>query len=268
MDYFKTFENIKNAFIKYVKLLPDNGLLVVNADDNNCLDLLKYTNATQITYGINNENANFVAHDISFNNNGFPTFSVYKNSKFLGEFSLSVAGQHNILNALSCIALCDYYGIHVDILKQALLEFTGAHRRLEFKGTFNNVSVYDDYAHHPTEITATRNALYNKKFNKAWVIFQPHTYSRTKNLLDDFAKALIDFDHIILTDIYAARETATYGVTSKTLAEKIEHLGKHCDYISSFDDIVEFIKNNAQDDDIVLTLGAGNVTDIGPMLLA
>ena len=267
LDYFKNFENIKTAFIKYVKLLPDDGLLVVNADDSNCIDLLNHTNATKITYGLNNKEANFTACDISFNNNGFPSFSVYKNGTLFGEFALSVAGKHNILNALSCIALCDYYGICVDILKQALLEFTGANRRLEYKGNFNNVSVYDDYAHHPTEILATQNALYNKKFNEAWVIFQPHTYSRTKNLLQDFAHALINFDHIIITDIYAAREVPIEGVSSKNLVKRIQDLGKPCEYISKFDDIVRYVKENVQENDIVLTLGAGNVTEIGPMLI-
>lgn len=267
LDYFKNFENIKASFIKYVKLLPADGLIVVNADDSNCLDLLQYTNANTITYGIHNEKANFTARNITFNNDGFPSFDVYKNNEFFGNFTLSVAGNHNVLNALSCIALCDYYKISVDVLKQALLEFTGANRRLEYKGKFSCVSIYDDYAHHPTEIVATKNALYNKKFNDAWVIFQPHTYSRTKNLLDDFVNALIGFDHIIITDIYAAREKPIEGVSSKNLVQKIQDLGKHCEYISNFNDIVNFIKNNVKENDIVLTLGAGNVTDIGPMLL-
>lgn len=247
--------------------MPNDGLIVVNADDSNCLDLLQHTNSTAITYGINNPNANFIARDISFNNAGFPTFNVFKNEKLFGKFTLSVAGTHNILNALSCIALCDYYKISVEILQQALLEFTGANRRLEYKGKFKNVSIYDDYAHHPTEIMATRNALYNKTFNEAWVIFQPHTYSRTQKLLSDFAKALINFDHIIITDIYASREAPISGVSSYNLVQEIQNLGKDCEYISNFDDIVNFIKNNVNNDDIVLTLGAGNVTDIGPMLL-
>ena len=218
LDYFKNLDNIKNAFINYAKLLPNDGLIVVNADDANCLDLIKYTNAHAITYGLKNENANFIAKNITFDKNGFPTFSAYKNGELYGNFTLSVAGNHNVLNALSCIALCDFYGISADTIKIALSEFTGAHRRLEYKGSFNNISVYDDYAHHPTEIIATRNALYNKQFNEAWVVFQPHTYSRTKNLLEDFAKALMSYDHVIITDIYAARETNTYNITSKDLA--------------------------------------------------
>ncbi len=268
LDYFKTFDNIKNAFIKYVKLLPSNGILVLNADDTNCLDLKNHTVSSFITYGINNKNANFTAKNIAFNNNGFACFDVYKNGQFYSNIQLSVAGHHNVLNALACISLCDYYKISSDTIKEALLEFTGAHRRLEFKGSFNNISIYDDYAHHPTEIKATCNALYNKKFNKAWVIFQPHTYSRTKNLLNEFAESLSNFDNIIITDIYAARETDTYGVSSKDIADRLNSSRKaNCKYIPDFKDIVRYVKENAKPNDIILTLGAGDVTEIGSMLL-
>ena len=268
LDYFKTFDNVKNAFIKYVKLLPKDGILVLNADDKNCLDLKNHTLSSFITYGIDNQNANFTARNISFNDNGYPCFDVYKNNQFYSNIQLSVAGRHNILNALACTSLCDYYGISSNIIKSALLEFTGAHRRLEYKGSFNNIPVYDDYAHHPTEIKATCNALYNKNFNKAWVIFQPHTYSRTKNLLNEFAESLSGFDNIIITDIYAARENNTYGVSAKDIADRLNSSRKtNCKYISDFNDIVKYVKENAKPNDIILTLGAGNITDVGPMLL-
>jgi UDP-N-acetylmuramate--alanine ligase len=269
LDYFKNFENIKNAFVKYVKLLPEDGFLVVNADDANCLDLTKYTKSAFVTYGINNKDANYTADNIQFNYNGFAEFDVYKNKEFYEHIMLSVAGIHNVLNALACISLCDNYNISSSDIKSALLEFTGAHRRLEYKGSYNDISIYDDYAHHPTEIKATRNALYNKKFNESWVIFQPHTYSRTKNLLDDFVSALSNFDHVVLADIYAARETNTYGISSKDIADKLNKTksANYCKYISDFNDIVTYIKSNAKPHDVILTLGAGNVTDIGPMIL-
>ena len=267
LDYFKNFENIKNAFIKYVKLLPDDGLLVVNGDDKNALDLIEYTNATSITYGISNKNTDFFAVNIVFDNNGFPEFDVYAKGEFYGRIKLSIPGMHNVLNALACIALCDYYGINLNSIQKALLSFTGANRRFEFKGTVNGANIYDDYGHHPTEIVATAKALMNKKYNKSWVVFQPHTYSRTKNLMDDFAKALLNFDNIIILDIYAAREKNTYGVTSKDLADKICSLGKDALYIPDFNDCVKYLKENLQEDDIVITQGAGTVTEIGPMLL-
>lgn len=268
LDYFKTFENIKNAFIKYVKLLPDDGLLVVNGDDNNCLDLMQYTNSKTLTYGITNKHTNFFAVNIVFDNDGFAEFDVYHNDEFFDRIKLSVPGMHNVLNALACIALCTEYGIDKKYIKSALLKFTGAHRRFEFKGKVKNIaSVYDDYGHHPTEIVATAKSLMNKKYNKSWVIFQPHTYSRTKTLLTDFAKALLNFDNIIILDIYAARENNTYGITSKDLADKINSLGKEAKYIPNFDECVKYVKENVQENDIIMTLGAGTVTQIGPMLV-
>lgn len=267
LDYFKNFENIKNAFVKYVKILPDDGLLVVNGDDKNALDLITHTNATSITYGISNKNTDFFAINIVFDNNGFPEFDVYAKGEFYGRIKLSIPGMHNVLNSLACIALCDYYGIKLDSIRKALLSFTGANRRFEFKGTVNGANIYDDYGHHPTEIVATAKALMNKKYNKSWVVFQPHTYSRTKNLLDDFAKALLNFDNIIILDIYAAREKNTYGITSKDLADKIYSLGKDALYIPDFNDCIKYLKENIQENDIIITQGAGTVTEIGPMLL-
>lgn len=267
LDYFGTLENIIKSFGNYIKLIPEDGLLVINWDDPNCRTLTKNTNAKVVTYGIKNENANFVARNIVFNNNGFPTFDVYHNNNFYKTISLSIPGAHNVMNALACIAVCNEYGIEKEDIKNALFKYTGAHRRFEFKGSFNNVSVYDDYGHHPTEITATANALKQKKYNKSWVIFQPHTYSRTKTLLNDFANALLNFDNIIVTDIYAARENNTYDISSKDLVDKIKELGHDAIYISDFNEIVKYIKEHAKPSDIVLTLGAGTVTNIGPMLV-
>ena len=267
LDYFKNFENIKNAFIKYVKLLPDDGLLVVNGDDKNALDLIQYAKGTSISYGITNKNTDFFAVNIVFDNDGFPEFDVYSKNSFYGRIKLNVPGMHNVLNALACIALCDYYGIKYETIKNALLSFTGALRRFEFKGKVNGASVYDDYGHHPAEIIATAKALMNKKYNQSWVVFQPHTYSRTKMLLDDFAKALLNFDNIIILDIYAAREKNTYGISSKDLADRICSLGKDAKYIPDFDECVNYLKSNVKENDIVLTQGAGTVTEIGPMLI-
>lgn len=267
LDYFKNFENIKNAFVKYVKILPDNGLLVVNGDDSNCLDLLQHTNATCITYGITNKNTNFFAVNINFDDNGYAEFDVYHNNEFYERIKLSVPGMHNVLNCLSCIALCDYYGISKQDIKNAVLKFKGAARRFEFKGLANGASIYDDYGHHPTEIIATAKALMSKKYNKSWVVFQPHTYSRTKALLSDFAKALLNFDNVIVLDIYAARESNRFGVSSEDLVNEINKFNKKSIYIPDFNDCVNFLKNNISENDIVLTLGAGTVTEIGPMLI-
>ncbi len=268
LDYFKTFDNIKKAFIKYVKLLPDDGILVINGDDKNCLELANYTNASIMTYGINNQDVDFYATNIEFNDDGFAKFDVYYNHEYFDTMQLSVPGKHNISNALACIAICTKYKISKDVIKSTLLNFTGAHRRFEYKGKINGIaSVYDDYGHHPTEIVATAKSLMNKKYNHSWVIFQPHTYSRTKNLLDDFAKALLNFDNVIVLDIYAARETNTYNISAKDLVNKLHSLGKNALYIPDFNECVDYVKKHIDENDIVLTLGAGTVTNIGPMLV-
>lgn len=268
LDYFKDLDHIKNAFVKFVELLPKDGLLVLNADDPNCVDLYKNTNAKIVTFGIKNEKSNFIARNITFDNNGFPLFDVYRNNSFYKSIKLSVPGMHNVYDALACIATCYEYGIDKEDIKEGLLKYTGAHRRFEFVGSTNGANVFDDYGHHPTEIKATANSLKNKKYHESWVIFQPHTYSRTKNLLDDFANALISFDHIIVLDIYAAREKNIYGISSKDLVNKINSLGKEAKYIPDFDECVSYIKNNIEQNDIVMTLGAGTVTKIGPMLIS
>ena len=267
LDYFKNFENIKNAFIKYVKILPSNGLLVINGDDTDCLDLPQYTKAKTITYGITNKNTDFFATNIVFDENGFASFDVYAKDKFYDRITLSVPGMHNVLNSLACIALCNEYGISNDVIKKSLKEFTGANRRFEYVGSFNNVNVYDDYGHHPTEIVATAKALMNKKYNESWVIFQPHTYSRTLTLMDDFARALLNFDHIIITDIYAAREKNTYGVSAEDLANNVASFNKDVRYIKDFEEIANFVKNNAKPNDIVLTQGAGTIWKVGKMIV-
>ena len=266
LDYFKTFENIKKAFIKYVKLLPDDGHLIINADDLNCLDLPVYTKASTIKYGIENEDVDFQAKNIQFDEDGFPEFDIYKYNEFYGHIKLSILGKHNVLNVLACIALCDTYEISKTDIINAISKFKGADRRFEYKGNVNGAKIFDDYGHHPTEVFATAKALENKKYNESWVVFQPHTYSRTFNLLNDFAHSLLEFDHIIITDIYAARETNTYNISSKDLVDEINKLGKEAIYIPLLEDCASYLKNNVKQNDIVLTLGAGTVTNVGPMI--
>ena len=266
LDYYKNFENIKKAFIKYVKLLPDDGHLIINADDLNCLDLPVYTKASTIKYGIENEDVDFQAKNIQFDEDGFPEFDIYKYNEFYGHIKLSILGKHNVLNVLACIALCDTYKISKTDIINAISKFKGADRRFEYKGNVNGAKIFDDYGHHPTEVFATAKALENKKYNESWVVFQPHTYSRTFNLLNDFAHSLLEFDHIIITDIYAARETNTYNISSKDLVDEINKLGKEAIYIPLLEDCASYLKNNVKQNDIVLTLGAGTVTNVGQMI--
>lgn len=266
LDYYKDLDHIKNAFVDYVKLLPDDGILVYNYDDENCHHLSQNTKAKGITYGIKNSNANFVAKNIIFDDNGYPTFDVYHNNSFYKTIKLSIPGKHNVLNALACIALCDEFGIDKNDIKNALRKFKGAERRFEFIGKLNGAKIYDDYGHHPTEIKAVYEAMKKKQYNHSWIVFQPHTYSRTKLLLNDFANVLMNFDNIIVTDIYAAREQDNHEVSGKDIVDKIDSLGKKAYYISDFDDIAEFLTRNVKEDDIVLTQGAGTVTKIAHKL--
>lgn len=267
LDYFKNFENIKNAFIKYVKLLPEDGFLVLNGDDNNCLDLANHSKAKSITYGVTNTNVDFYAKNLICDDDGFYQFDAYKNGEFFERIKLSVPGTHNVSNALGCIALCDSYGISSEHIKNALYKFTGANRRFEYVGSYKNIKVFDDYAHHPTEIKTVANSIKNKKHNESWAIFQSHTYSRTQNLLNEFAEVLSEFDHVIITDIYAAREINTFGITPQDLVNKINAYGNKAIYISKFEDIANYIKENTKDNDIVLTVGAGTITQLGKLIV-
>lgn len=269
LDYFKNLENIKQSFVKFVKLIPPDGLLVLNVDDKNACDLYKDSKARTVTFGINNDKCNFTARNITFDNNGFPLFDVYRNNTFYKSIKLSVPGKHNVYNALACIATCYEYGIDKETIKNALLKYTGAHRRFEYIGNSNGANIFDDYAHHPTEIKAVYDAMKNKKYNRSWVIFQPHTYSRTKALLTDFASVLSQFDNIVITDIYAAREKNTYNISSQDLVNliNVNRVGKQAIYISDFNEISKYIRDRVMPNDIVLTIGAGTVTNIGPMIV-
>ena len=267
LDYYKNLENIKEAFIKYIKLLPDDGILVYNNDDVNCNHLSQYTKAKSITFGLKNSSANFIAKNIVFDKNGFPSFDVYHNNLFYKTIKLSVPGKHNVYNALACIALCDEFGLDKNDIKNALLKYTGADRRFQYLGKVNGAKVYDDYGHHPTEITAVAEAMKQKEYNHSWIVFQPHTYSRTKSHLDDFANCLLNFDNIIVTDIYAAREKNTFDVSSKDIVDKIDSMGRKAYYIEDFDDIIEFLKRNVKPNDIVITQGAGTITKLGHELV-
>ena len=262
LDYFKTYDNVKKAFSKFTDLLPQNGILVINADDEPCL---KLKNDKAVTYGVINLNADFIAKNIIFDNNGFAQFDVYYKGEEYYKFKLSVPGIHNVSNALACIALCHQYNISKQSMFTALNKFTGANRRFEYIGEYNGAHIFDDYAHHPTEIKATANALSEKKYNKSWAVFQSHTYSRTYNLLNEFANALSNFDNVIITDIYPAREENIYGVHPDQIIEKMKNMNRI--FISGYDNVVEYLKDKVEPDDIVITIGAGPVVEVAKKLV-
>ncbi|WIF95684.1 UDP-N-acetylmuramate--L-alanine ligase [Caminicella sporogenes] len=266
LDYFENLEHIVNTFIKFAKLIPKQGYLIINNDDYNTRKLLSHANCNIITYGINVE-SNFMAKNIIFNEKGYPSFEILYKNDTIGKISLKVLGYHNIYNALAAISTTYTLGVPMDKIKEKLEAFTGTHRRFEIIGEKNNIKVIDDYAHHPTEIKATLEAAKKYPHNRIWCIFQPHTFTRTKALLLDFASAFNNADNIIITDIYAAREKDTGEIHSKDLTNLIKKEGKNAVYIQNFEEIVEYLNENAKSKDIILTMGAGNIYEVGNMYL-
>ena len=184
-----------------------------------------------------------------------------------GEITLGVPGEHNVYNALAAIALCRDLGIDMEHIRAGLKKFTGTNRRFEKKGEIGGVTIIDDYAHHPQEIAATLEAAKNYPHKKLWCVFQPHTYTRTKAFLDQFAQALSAADEVVLADIYAARETDTLGISSADIAERIEKLGTKAHYFKSFDEIETFLLENCMHGDLLITMGAGDIVKVGENLL-
>lgn len=257
LDYYKDLDDIKDAFSSFARLVPEDGALVVCADDKNAMDCVKNVFAPVYTYGINN--GEFTASHISYDSFGYPSFEVLRNGEKILDLKLNVTGIHNVSNAVGCTAAACAMGIDYKYIKEGLEAFSGTKRRFEKKGVLNGALVIDDYAHHPTEIAATLNAIKNIKHNKLWTVFQPHTYTRTYTLYEDFKNVLKMADNVILADIYAAREKDTGLVSSKQLADDIEN----ATYMESFEKIEKFLKENVSEGDIVLTMGAGNVVEIG-----
>ena len=267
LDYFKNIDNISKSFEKYVSHLPENGVLVLNMDNDRCYDLRNYTKANVITVSKSNKEADYTVDNIKYDDRGCPSYDVYKKGKKVKRVTLNVRGEHNILNSLEAFALCDWYDIDSKDIVNGLASFTGASRRMEYKGKFNGANVYDDYGHHPTEIEATANAILKEKHNESYAIFEAHTYSRVKNHIDDFVKSLVKFDHIIVIDIYAAREENIFGVKPEDLVDRLVKKGNDAIYISDYDEIKKYLKERVKEGDLIITLGAGNVTKIASKLV-
>lgn len=266
LDYFKDLNHIYKSFKDFAKLVDKDGVLVINTDIENYSYVTENLDCNVITYG-NNDFSDWTAKNISFDENGFSTYTAfYKGSEF-AKISLNVVGKHNIFNSLSACALANFYGISKEAIKQGLNNFKGTARRFEFKGEFNGVTVIDDYAHHPTEILATISAAKNKNINKLWCVFQPHTFTRTKSLLNEFAESFREADEVIILDIYAAREKDNGEIHSKDLVEKINLLGKNAIYIENFEKAKEYLSTNCKPNDMLITMGAGNVHLVGEMLI-
>ena len=266
LDYFSGLDEIKASFNKFGKLLPHDGFFIINGDDENTDAILHDVKATVIKYGTNKSN-NALIKNIEFDENGFGMFDLEYNGKDLGRFELSVPGKHNIYNAASAILASVVSDIELETIRTNIKAYSGVGRRFETKGTFDDVLVIDDYAHHPTELKATLSAAKKMKKDNLWCIFQPHTYTRTKSLLNDFAEAFYSADKVIITDIYAAREINPGDIHSKDLVEKLYHNNVDVIYIEKFEDIVSYLRENTKANDLVITAGAGTVYQIADELV-
>ena len=266
LDFFKDLEDIRHSFHQFAELLPEDGTLIINAEIKDYAEIYEGLSCNVVTYGTNGC-FDYSAKNITYDENGHVAFDLFRRGEYADHIQLSVTGDHNVSNALSAIAVADILGLSIDITKRGLLSFTGTDRRFEYKGEFNGVTVIDDYAHHPTEILATLKAAQHSLHNSVWCVFQPHTYSRTISLLDEFAEAFYSADKVIITDIYAAREDDPGTVHSRDLVEKLQHNNVDAIYISQFEDIVKYLKENVKENDVVITTGAGPIYLVGEELI-
>ena len=268
LDYFSGIDAIRQSFRTFARLIPPEGQLVI------CADTPCYTFVTEglpcqvITFSLSPEaGATYYAKDIAANSNGCCSFTLVYQGQEEGRYQLKVPGRHNVSNALAAIAAAKALELPEASIQKGLDAFTGAERRFEYKGTVANITIIDDYAHHPTEIEATLKSAMDCAHHQIWCVFQPHTYSRTKALLDQFATALHLADHVVLADIYAARENDDLGISSRNLQEKIQALGTPCEYFPTFDAIESYLLSNAEPGDIIITMGAGDIYRVGEHLL-
>ena len=266
LDFFKDIHDIRNSFHEFARLLPADGTLIINGDIDRYEEITADLACKVVTYGSSSD-FNYYPANITYDESGCPSFHLMRADGKEEVFSLRVPGEHNVYNAIAAIALADLLSIPDGITAEALLRYGGTDRRFEYKGKVNGITIIDDYAHHPTEIRATLMAAKNYPHRTIWCVFQPHTYTRTKTFLTDFAKALSLADEIVLADIYAARENDTLGISSQTLQAEIEKLGHRCYYFPSFDEIQNFLLTNCTKDDLLITMGAGDVAIIGENLL-
>ena len=269
LDFFKDLDDIRHSFRKFAELLPADGTLVISGDIENVDEITHDLPCTIVTYG-SSDKFDYYPTDIVYDQHGNPSFTAHlPNGKEL-KIKLAVPGIHNVYNALAAIAVSTVLNIEDEHIISGLSLFGGTSRRFEYKGEIGGVTIIDDYAHHPTEIKATLTAAQNYPHEKIWCVFQPHTYTRTKALLDEFAEALSLADHVVLADIYAAREKDDLGISSRTLADKIVSLGHECNYfptLSNFNEIEKFLLQNCTKGDLLITMGAGDVVKIGDELL-
>ena len=267
LDFFKDIDDIRHSFKAFAEKLPDDGTLIINGEIDNINEITENLKCRVITYGLE-DCFEYHAKNITFNELGAGRFDLYHNDSFIDHIELSVTGLHNVSNALSAVATAEALQLPFEAVKSGLKAFDGTDRRFEYKGEFNGVTVIDDYAHHPTEIAATLTAAKNYPHKDIWCVFQPHTYTRTKALLHEFAEALSLADKVVLADIFAARENDPGDIHSTDIQKLIEKKGVPVYYFPSFEEIEKFLSEKCTHGDLLITMGAGDVVNIGENLLS
>ncbi len=265
LDYFKDLEHIKRTFRRFAELIPADGALIACLDDANVRSILPGLSCPVISYGLDSS-ADWTASDLKLRAGG-SEFTVVHEGKPLGRAVLHVPGKHNVQNALAAIAVGDMLGLPMHTIAEHLESYRGTHRRFDYQGEFNGADIYDDYAHHPTEIKATLAAAKTYNPRRLLCVFQPHTYTRTKALMREFAEAFAEADRVIIADIYAAREKDTYGVNSAQLAEQMQTVHRDARHIGSLGQAAEYLRQELQPGDLLITMGAGDVNRVANMLL-
>lgn len=262
IDYFKDLEQMKSSFRSFSKIIPKEGLLIANGDMKDVVEVVKDLDCNVITFGLK-DNCQWRAVNIKYDDLGKPTFDVYNKGSLFGSFSLSIPGEHNILNALASIICANHLGISKDTIAYTLQSFGGAHRRFEFRGEVEGIKVFEDYAHHPTELKVTVQACTNYEYNKLWIVFQAHTYSRVYYFFDEFVNSFKGADFVIVNDIYSDREANSYNIHAEDLAKAVEkRLGIPTKHISEFKDIVKYLVDNTVRDDFVLVAGSQTINQV------
>ncbi len=266
LDFFKDLDDIRRSFRLFTERMPEGGTLIINSDIENYKEITEGLNSRIITFG-KTQDSMYRAENITYDEFARPSYDLIKEGEYAGRISLGVTGEHNVYNSLAAIAAAWELGVSVEDMQKGLSGFSGPHRRFEKKGELHGITIIDDYAHHPQEIHATLSAAKNYPHNTLWCVFQPHTYTRTKALMDEFASSLAEADQVVLADIFPARETDNLGISSADLAEKIEQFGTKVHYFSSFDDIETFLLENCVNGDLLITMGAGDIVKVGEKLL-
>lgn len=266
LDFFKDLDDIRKSFHKFAANTLADGATIINGEIDNYAEIVEGLPQKIITYGLNSS-YDYYAENVTYDEKACALFSVMHDGQKIMDVHLNVPGKHNVSNSLAAIALCDIMNIPNEAVISGLLKFGGANRRFQYKGKIDGITIIDDYAHHPTEIKATLTAAANYHHERLVLVFQPHTYSRTKAFLDDFAEVLSMADVVVLADIYAAREQNTYGVSSKDILNLLKKKGTEAYYLPSFEEIEKFLLKNCINGDLLITMGAGNVVEIGEALL-